>query len=738
MNLLYLKSIYGFFLRESVAIAGLLLLLFSCISNVDVKDASLTDTPNDLTNFVNPFIGTAPLTDPDLIGYTPPKNWRVWAGLVYPGSALPNAMVQLSPITEYGTGAGYQYEDTEILGFTHTNKGHWNLCNIPILPISGNISAPFKSAFSHEKENASPGFYQVYLEDYGINVKLTSTLRGGVHEYTYDNPDNRKIVFHLGKANNEVSDWEISLHGNNELQGFQRVGSDKIHFVARINQKVKAIEVINKGESDGYALATLDDGMEKILLKIGLSYVSIENAAENLEKEIGDASFDDIYNKAKDTWQDLLKNIEIKGGTSKQKELFYTSLYRTFLWPALRSDINGQFTDINGEINMADFNYYTNPSFWDTYRNKLVLLTNISPKVTVDVIKSLIDKGKKNGFIPTFFHGDHAAPFIAGAYLKGVQDFDVHQAYSLLLNNAYKEGGARPYIAEYIEKGYISDPDIKNAVVESKAKAGVSKTLEYAYDDYSLALLAKELGDLEHFEDLMKRSGNYKNVFDKSTNFMRGRLENGDWISPFNAEYPYYEYMYREANAWQVSFFAPHDMPGLIKLYGGEEKFEEKLDSLFTYKWNPNHIARNISSFIGQYSHGNQPDHEAPFSYYFIGKPQKSQAIIDNILENFYGMGEEGLALSGMDDAGEMSSWYVMSAMGMYSFSAADPEYLITVPLFDEVRWNTKGSNPLVIRKPNSGRHLKNIKINGQTHEGYFVSHELLKRGGTIEVITNN
>jgi len=234
----------------------------------------------------------------------------------------------------------------------------------------------------------------------------------------------------------------------------------------------------------------------------------------------------------------------------------------------------------------------------------------------------------------------------------------------------------------------------------------------------------------------MKRSKNYKNVFDTSTNFMRGRLDNGDWISPFDPQYPYYEYMYREGNAWHLSFYVPHDMPGLIDLYGGKERFEKKLDSLFTLSWNPDYIARNVSSFIGQYCHGNQPDHEAPFSYYFVDKPEKSQAIIDHILENFYGIGEEGIALSGMDDAGEMSSWYVFSALGLYPLSPADDEYLVTVPIFDEVRWKTGKDRELIILKPNEGRKLKGIKINKRLEEGYFISHDLFKNGGEIEVLT--
>src|SRR5690606_35929629 len=208
------------------------------------------------------------------------------------------------------------------------------------------------------------------------------------------------------------------------------------------------------------------------------------------------------------------------------------------------------------------------------------------------------------------------------------------------------------------------------------------------------------------------------------------------WIKNFNPQYPYYEYMYREANAWQVSFYVPHDMKGLINLYGGERNFEEKLDSLFTVPWNPNYIARNVESMIGQYCHGNQPDHEAPFSYHFIGKPEKSQKIIDYILNNLYGIGEDGLALCGMDDAGEMSSWYVFSALGLYTFSATDPEYIVTVPLFDEVKWTTSTGKTLTLTKQGKGRKLTNIKVNGQPHEGYFVSHDLFKNGGKITIVT--
>lgn len=686
------------------------------------------------TKYVNTFIGTAPLTDPKILGYELPEGWRSWAGLTFPGSSLPNAMVQLSPMTEYGSGAGYEYEDAVIYGFTHTNKGHWNLCNIPILPLS-DPGETYGSRFSHKRESASPGFYQVYLDDYKVNVSLTSTLRCGFHRYEYTNNTGRQILFDLARANNRVSDWNIEQVGNNLLQGYQRTG-ERIYFYAVLNTDIEKLEKKEEGKRSGNAIVHLKNGTGPVELKIGLSFVSAENAKQNLEQEIGKRSFSDIRKAANRTWENLLSNIQVKGGTDKQKEMLYSCLYRSFLWPALRSDVNGEYRDAKRNVVKADFNYYTEPSLWDTYRNKDVLLGLISPEVTLDVIKSMKDVGDKRGFIPTFFHGDHGASSIAGAYLRGIDDFDVKGTYEILLKNANVEGGARPHIREYIEKGYISDPDIPNPHVETKAKAGVSKTLEYAYDDYSVAQIAKKLGDTANYRILMARSKNYKNVFDPSTRFMRGRLENGDWITPFNPQYPYYEYMYREANAWQVSFFAPHDMPGLIALYGGKEGFESKLDSLFTVPWNPKHIARNVETMIGQYCHGNQPDHEAPFAYYFIGKPEKSQKMIDTILNSLYGIGEEGLALCGMDDAGEMSAWYVFSALGLYTFSATDPEYLVTVPLFDEVKWKTSTGKTLTLVKTGKSRHLNTIKVNGKKQDGYFVPHDLFRNGGKIEIGT--
>lgn len=689
------------------------------------------------TSQVNTFVGTAPLLDEKIIGYKPPADMRVWAGLVFPGSTVPNAMVQLSPMTKYRSGAGYEYEDTNILGFTHTNKGHWNLCHIPLLPVSGNASAPFKSSFSHTQEKASPAYYEVFLKDYNVQVKLTSTLRCGIHEYTFKDNKGRKVLFDLGHANNHVDDWQIKQEGKNVVTGFQRTGGEKIYFYATVSSDIDKVDIKDMAKSNGYAMVNVKDGDNKpVTVKIALSFVSVENAQANLKAEAADKTFAKIQEEGNDTWETLLSKIAVKGGTDKQDKMFYSMLYRSFLWPALRSDANGQFTDEAGKVRKENYHYYTLPSFWDDYRNKLVLLSIVSPDVTRDVINSVINEGEIKGFMPTFFHGDHAASFIAGSYMRGIRDYDVQKAYKLLLNNAYKEGGTRPHIAEYIAKGYVPEQDIKNPKIETVGNAGVTKTLEYAYDDHALSLLAKELKDTEHYKDLQKRAKNYANVFDKETTFMRGKLADGKWVTPFNPEFPYYEYMYREANAWQVSFYAPHDMPGLVKVYGGAKPFEAKLDELFTKPWNPNYIAWNISGFIGQYCHGNQPDHEAPFSYYFVNKPEKSQQRIDEILDTMYGIGPEGLAMSGMDDAGEMSSWYVFGALGLYPLSPADPEYIVTVPVFKEVTWTLTSGKKLVLTNPNGGRNLKSIKVDGKKIDGYFIPHDLFVKGGKVEVET--
>ena len=684
-----------------------------------------------LTKYVNPFLGTATLWDSIDIGYKP--THRTWGAEVFPGASLPNAMVQLSPVTQFHSGSGYQYEDTVIYAFTHTSKGHWNLCHIPLLPATGTISPDnFGSTYSHKNESAHPGYYQVYLERYSVNAELTSTLRCAFHKYTYKAGQNKKVIVNLAQSNERVRSWEINQEGKNVFKGFQQAG-EKMYFYAVANHQIKNIESLKKDTKE-ISVVNFVDSPKPLELQIGFSFVSIDNARENLQKEMLGKSFQQVRDEATKTWEALLSKITVSGGTERQKGIFYSTLYRSFLWPALRSDVNGDFTDMKGNVVNKGFNYYTEPSLWDDYRNKLVLLGMLSPKVTVNVIKSLIDKGEKTGFMPTFFHGDHAAPFIAGTYLRGIKGFDVKKAYDLPLKNATMENNSRPRIMEYIKNGYISEPDLSNPTLETVAAAGVTKTLEYAYDDYAVALLSKELGDTDNYNMLMKRSSNYKNMFDPSIGLMRGKLANGEWIKNFDPTFIYYEYMYREANAWQSSFFAPHDVQGLIGLYKSPADFEKKLDDLFSIPFKGGE-AYNISGFIGQYCHGNQPDHSFPWLYYFVDKQEKSQVLLDSIMNHFYDMGKDHLAYSGMDDAGENSSWYVFAAIGLYTFSPADPEYIVSVPLFDKVEFNL-GEKNFTILKKNSGKKISNITYDNKKVEGYFIPHRELIRGKTLVITT--
>lgn len=681
-----------------------------------------------LTEYVNPLLGTATLWEPEDLGYVRKIKSRTWGAEVFPGSSVPNAMVQLSPVTQFRSGAGYQYEDTVIYGFSHTNKGHWNLLHLPLLPVTGTVAPDdYCSGYSHANETARPGYYQVFLERYGINAELTSTLRCAYHKYTFRAGDEKMLLADMTRTNNRVDSWSLQKAGENAFAGYQN-GEGKLYFYAVSNYKVREVGQVRNDKHEVSIVSFADSkGSEPLELKIGVSFVSIENARMNLEKEMLAKNFSQVCDEADASWDALLSHIQVMGGTERQKGLFYSCLYRSFLWPVLRSDVNGEYTDVKGAVVNGGFRYYTDPSFWDDYRNKLILLGMISPDVTEDVIKSITDKGeKRGGYMPTFFHGDHASTFVAGSYLRGIKGFDMQRAYKLLLNNATVPGrGGRPYLDEYIANGWIAEKDTTNVPTWDEYKAAVTKTVEYAYDDYATALLAKELGEKDTYKLLMKRSANYKNLFDPGTGFWRGRIADGSWIKDFDPYYPYYAYMYREANAWNSLFFAPHDPKGMLALYPGKQAVEAKLDSLFSEPWR-GYEAHNLTGFIGNYCHGNQPGHSIPYTYYFIGKQEKAQRILNNLMENYYDMGADKLAYSGMDDAGEMSSWYVFNAIGLYTYSPADPEYLVTVPLFDEVQFTLGDNSKFTIKKNGNGEKITGITCGSKKLSGWFVPHASL------------
>ncbi len=703
-----------------------------------------------LTAYVNPFLGTETLWDSVDLGYTP--TIRAWGAEVFPGASLPNAMVQVSPVTMFPSGAGYQYEDSVIYAFSHTNKGHWNLNHVPIIAFTGEVTPDdYATPFSHDRESASPGYYRVYLERSGIDAEVTSTLRCAFHRYTFTKGGAMRVLADLQKANDRIREWDIEKAGDNAFAGWQQ-GGDRVHFYAVANHNVNSVERLGEEGGRQLPIINFEDGRGPLELRIGFSFVSVENARANLEAEMLGKSFAQVRREADDTWETLLSKIRVSGGTERQTGLFYSTLYRSFLWPVLRSDANGDFASARrtGEIapdgrpvterfiDNTGFRYYTDPSFWDDYRNKLVLLGMLAPDVTVDVINSITHRGEQTGFMPTFFHGDHSSVFVAGTYLRGLTEgYDIDRAYKLLMNNATIEGsrrgGGRPYLNEYIERGYIweevQDPPF---VIADERKAAVTKTQEYSYDDYATAVLAKALGRTDDHDMLMARTSNYKNLFNPANGFMQGRFEDGSWLEPFDPYFPYYAYMYREANGWQSIFYAPHDPAGMIALYPSKEAAEAKLDSLFTIPWR-GYEADNMTGFIGQYCHGNQPDHGFPYMYYYVGKQEKGQKIIDHCLERFYGMGRHGLAYCGMDDAGEMSAWYVFNAMGLYTFSPADPEYIVTVPIFDRVEFDLPEAT-FTVRREGSGPKIASITYGGEKIDGYYITHDALERGKELVI----
>lgn len=711
-------------------------IIFSLLTVMAVPAAA-----GDFTQHVNPLMGTATLWTPEDLGYTRTEEKRAWGAETYPGATLPNAMVQATPVTKYHTGSGYQYEDRQIYGFAHTSKGHWNLLHVPVLPVTAEGKwrpGNYCSWFSHDRETARPGYYQVYLERYHVNAELTATLRCAYHRYTFRSGDDKKLLVDITHSNAHPRNYEVKQAGQRAFEGYQD-GEGRAYFYAVTNYDIESVSTEREfGSKVGMVTFSNSRSATPLEVKIGFSFVSVENAKKNLEAELlaDGKTFDAVRGEADATWDKLLGHVRVSGGSARQKEMLYSTLYRAFLWPCLRSDVNGEYRDERNEVVKGDFRYYTNPSFWDTYRNKLILLGMVTPDVAADVIKSCIDRGeKRNGYMPTFFHGDHASTFVAGSWLRGIHGFDLNRAYRLMLKNATVPGrGGRAHLDEYLKQGWIAEKDTTNVPTWNEYKASVTKTVEYAYDDYATALVARELKDKKNEKLLLGHAQNYKNLFDPQTGFWRGKIADGSWIKDFRPDYPYYAYMYREADAWNSLFFAPHDPEGMIALYPSAQAVELKLDSLFTQP-NGGYEAWNLTGYLGLYCHGNQPGHSIPYTYYFINKQEKAQQILNTLMNDYYGMGEERLAYAGMDDAGEMSSWYVLNAIGIYTYSPADPEYIVTVPLFDKTEF-TLGTNgkTFTINRRGQGTKIRQILIGGKPLKGWFVKHSDLAQGKELTV----
>ena len=694
-----------------------------------------------LTKYVDPFLGTG--------GH----------GHTYPGATVPFGMVQLSP--DNGTdgwdwSSGYHYSSDSIAGFSHTHLsgtgiGDW--CDISVLPLTDTSQIRLektKISFSHTNEKASPGFYSVALDN-GVLAKLTATERCGFHEYQFS-AEKAFLQFDMGfKINWDNSTAAmLQLLDDSTLVGYRYstgwAKNQRVYFAARFSSPVIGTTFLNSlknsiGQDTGrLAKAILQFNVNKksLLVKVGISSVSTENALKAIS-EIGNNSFSQIAKKAEALWEKELQKIKIKTSNEADNIRFYTALYRTCLAPVIHSDADGTYRNHQNKIiKKTKGQQYTIFSLWDTFRALHPLFTITQPGRLADMMNSMLQLKRDNGLLPVWdistweantMTGYHAIPVLADAILKDVKGFDVNEAYeAMLLSANQKQRGTQ----DYIRFGYLP---------QDKEGWSVTVTLEYAYDDWCIAQVAKKLGKTEDYNRFMKRSLSYKNLFDESTGFMRAKDSTGKFIEPFDpllSEHGF-DGQYVEGTAWQHSFFVPHDVNGLANLYGGKEKLIKKLDDLFDAPsiLHGENASADVSGLIGQYAHGNEPSHHIIYMYTALGQPQKAAEKIKLVTDSLYKLGPDGL--SGNDDCGQMSAWLVWSMMGMYPLNPASGEYVFGYPLLKEAVLQLPNKKSLLIKvnkikKQGEAARIYKISFNGKTIPVLSISHKELLKGGVLEM----
>ena len=728
-------------MKKAILILFIATLAAGC-NNVKKSDSQNTksNTLNeDLAKYVNPFIGTG--------GH----------GHTYPGATLPFGMVQLSPDTRlegWDGCSGYHYSDDVVYGFSHTHlsgTGVPDYADILFMPTTGDVKLNngvnnpdegYASRFSHKNEKASPGFYSTYIDDYRIQVELTATKRAGFHKYTFPAGKESNIIIDLKHRDKVVNSW-FRVVSNTEVEGFRRstawADDQYIYFVAKFSKPFKNFGIAKddkltehkelEGENIKAFLTFETKEDEDILVKVGISAVNAEGAWDNMEKEMPGWDFEEVKSGARDEWNRELNKIVVKGGTEDQKMVFYSALYHAFLVPNLFMDVDGDYRGRDLKVHTAKgFDYYTVFSLWDTFRGEHPLFTITQQKRTIDFIKTMIAQYEQGGRLPVWelagnetecMIGYHSIPIIVDAYMKGLDGFDVEKAYEAMKHSADLDFFG---LRSYKEFGYIPAED------ESES---VSKTLEYAYDDWCIAQMAKSLGKDDDYKRFIKRAQSYKNIFDPAVGFMRAKM-NGRWFSPFDPREV--NFNFTEANSWQYSFFAPQDVDGLIKIMGGKDAFEKKLDSLFnTSSETTGRQQSDITGLIGQYAHGNEPSHHMAYLYDYIGKPWKTQQRVRQIMDNFYSNKPDGLC--GNEDCGQMSAWYILSSMGLYPVTPGSNIYAIGTPLFPEVQINMENGKTFVIKAENvsdKNIYIQSAILNGKPFNKSFLTHNQIISGGEI------
>ena len=754
-------------MKNLYKVASVLVALLVAVG-LATSSCSRQETCNDYTQYVNVFIGTG--------GH----------GHTYPGAVVPHGAIQPSPDTRiYGWDAcsGYYYNDSTINGFSHTHLSGTGCCDLGdvlIMPTVGEQditqeeergqTKAYASAFSHEREKAEPGYYSVMLDRYGIQAEITSTTRGAIHRWTFPKSEDAGVIVDLdyslddqtniGMQLEVISDTEVVGHKMTKFWAFDQY----INFYAKFSKPFTytivddTVTVGDKQKPRRKALlkfAGTEEG-EVIYAKVGVSAVDIDGAKNNVLSEIPEWDFDGVKAAAHQRWSEYLAKIDIETGDADHRAIFYTALYHAGLQPYTFTDADGRYYGMDMKVHQGDAEkpVYTIFSTWDTFRAWHPLQTIIAPEFNGELVKSLLLKAREGGILPMWelcsnytgcMIGYHSVPIIADAYIKGYRDIDINEAYKAMRRTA-----------EYDTTGIIA-PKAVAAILMNQAKywknkvgyvpcdkdnEAVAKALEFAYNDWCIAQIAKEVGDtagVALYENFAKA---YKIYYDPEVGYMRGKDSEGKWRTPFDpARSTHRSDDYCEGNAWQWSWFVPHDPEGLMELVGGKDTFNAKLDALFaaSSEITGEAVSADISGLIGQYAHGNEPSHHIIHFYNYAGQPWKTQELVDQVLYTLYFNNDNGL--SGNEDCGQMSAWYILNAMGFYQVCPGKPVYSIGRPLYDKVTINLTNGKKFVIEAINNSRenkYIQSMELNGKALTEPFFTHDDIMQGGKLVFTMGN
>ena len=730
---------------KKIMLAAAAVAMTSLVSCTPAEQTAETD----LLQYVDPFIGSG------------------FHGHVFVGASVPFGMVQLGPNNidkGWDWCSGYHYSDSICIGFSHTHlngTGCGDMGDVMVMPMTevnvkrGNqddISSGYASYYRHETEEAHPDYYSVMLDRYDIKAELTATARVGLHRYTFPQGKQAHILVNLkdGVGSIVTNSYirqidEYTIEGYRYTRGWSPMR--KVYFVLQADKPIAdlslyddTVQVAAKSQLKARAVkGVLSFGeQQQVMVKVALSPVSCENAMANLKAEMSGFDFEHVRKACAAQWNERLNRITIETDDEAAKRVFYTSNYHTMVAPTLFCDVNGQYRGINDMIYTAPegFTNYTTLSLWDTYRTLNPLFTLVNDEMVPDIVNTMISIYHQNDKLPVWalqsgetncMPGYSAVPIIADAYLKGFEGFDAEEAFAAMkATTVYPQQNAVPYV---VERGYIPCDKVHEAT---------SIAMEYAVDDWGVAAMAKKMGKQEDAELYARRAMYYKQYFDSEIKFIRPKMDDGTWRTPYDpANSIHMVGDFTEGNGWQYTFFAPHDVYGLIELFGGDEEFITKLDAFFINNDSMGETASaDITGLIGQYAHGNEPSHHIAYMYAYAGQQWKVAEKVRFIMDEFYTDKPDGVI--GNEDCGQMSAWYVMSSMGFYQENPSDGVFVFGSPRFDKMTVKVRGNNTLIIEAENNSKeniYIQEVYFNGKPYEKSYITYDELIAGGTLKFV---